>query len=229
VSKRILAYILVPAAILNTIPVCLFGAVFAVTYQRGGNAQSVDLSQPLFWLYVAICIINWGLALFVFWKYKREGKSVRDLMAADGNPFTFNWKPALLMFIAFNAIWILYIVLYAGVTGQWPSYGGLATWQKIVFIGLFPISAGVTEELYWRGFVITQIESDGQTTKRAILFSALGFALVHGVFMPDKLISTFLVGLVAGIYYTRERKLLPLMLIHAFMDFWSYGLSLFVV
>jgi hypothetical protein len=105
VSKRILAYILVPAAILNTIPVCLFGAVFAVTYQRGGNAQSVDLSQPLFWLYVAICIINWGLALFVFWKYKREGKSVRDLMAADGNPFTFKWKPAVLSTSFIRAIY----------------------------------------------------------------------------------------------------------------------------
>src|SRR3990170_7889418 len=98
-SKNILSYILWPVIILNTIPVCLFGAVFIVTYQRGGNAQSVDLTQPLFWLYVAICVINWGLALFVFWKFKREGKSVRDLMAANGQQFRFNWKPALILFV----------------------------------------------------------------------------------------------------------------------------------
>jgi membrane protease YdiL (CAAX protease family) len=45
--------------------------------------------------------------------------------------------------------------------------------------------------------------------------------------LPHKPASTFLLGLVAGHYYTRERKLLPLMLTHAFMDIWSYGLSLF--
>jgi membrane protease YdiL (CAAX protease family) len=226
-SKRIWSYTIWPVIILNTIPVLLFGAVFVVTYQRGGNAQGVDLTQPLFWLYVAVFVINWGLALFVFWKFKREGKSVRDLIAADGLPFKFNWKPALLMFVAFNGIWILYIALYAWVTGQWPSYGGLAVWQKIIFIGLFTISAGFTEELFWRGFVITQIESAGQSSRRAILYSALGFALVHGIFLPDKLISTFLLALVAGFYYTRERKLFPLMVTHALMDIWSYGLSLF--
>jgi membrane protease YdiL (CAAX protease family) len=226
-SKKIWLYILWPVILLNTIPVCLFGAVFAVAYQRGGNAQSVDLTQPLFWLYVAIFLINWGLALFVFWKLKREGESVRDLIAVDGNPCRFNWKPALILFLVFNSIWVIYVNAYAWLAGQWPSYSGLEMWQKIIFIGLFPISAGFTEELFWRGFIITQLEAVRQSSKRAILFSAIGFALVHGIFFPDRLASTFLLGLVAGSYYVRERKLLPLMLTHAFMDIWSYGLSLF--
>ena len=226
-SKRIWPYILWPVILLNTIPVCLFGAVFAAAYQRGGNAQSVDLTQPLFWLYVAIFIINWCLALFVFRKFNQEGKFVRDLIAADGYPFRFNWKPALLMFVVFNGIWILYVALYVSLTGQWPSYGKLEAWQKIIFIGLFPISAGFTEELFWRGFIITQVESVGRSSRQAIMFSAVGFALVHGVFLPDKLISTFLLGLIAGYYYTNERRLIPLMMTHAFMDIWSYGLSLF--
>jgi len=228
-SKRIRTYILLPVIIMNTIPICIFGWVFASAYMQTGSAENVDTAQPLFWLYITIFLINWGLALFVFWKFSREGKSVRDLIAADGKPFRCNWKPALLMFVAFNGIWILYIVLYIWVAGQWASYGGLGIWQKIIFIGLFPISAGFTEELFWRGFIITQMESAGQTLKRAILISALGFALVHGIFLPDKLISTFLLGLVAGVYYVRQRKLLPLMLTHAFMDIWSYGLSLFAV
>jgi membrane protease YdiL (CAAX protease family) len=226
-SKKIWPYILWPAIILNTVPVLLFGAVFVINYQQGGNAQNVDLAQPLFWLYVAICVINWGLALFVFWKYKKEGRSVRDLMAADGRLFRFNMKPALILFVVFNGIWLFYVGLYARLAGQWPSYGGLYVWQKIIFIGLFTFSAGFTEELYWRGFVITQLEEAGQSSNRAILLSALGFSLVHGIFFPDKLVATFLLGLVAGYYYTRERKLLPLMLAHAFMDIWSYGLSLF--
>jgi membrane protease YdiL (CAAX protease family) len=225
-SKKIWTYIWLPVLILNTVPVCLFGAVFASAYAQGGTANNVDTSQALFWLYVAIFVINWGLAIFVF---RKKGNEVRTLITPDGSPFRFHWKPALWMFLAFNGIWAIYILLYAWVAGQWPSYGNLFTWQKILFIVLLPISAGFTEELFWRGFIITQLEAAGQSPRRAILFSALGFSLVHGIFFPDKLLATFLLGLVAGAYYVRERKLIPLMATHALMDIWSYGLSLFVM
>jgi membrane protease YdiL (CAAX protease family) len=225
-SKKIWTYIWLPVLILNTVPVCLFGAVFASAYTQGGTADNVDTSQALFWLYVAIFVINWGLAIFVF---RKMGNKVDTLIASDGLPFRFNWKPALSMFLAFNGIWAIYILLYAWVAGQWPSYGGLLTWQKILFIVLLPVSAGFTEELFWRGFIITQLEAAGQNPRRAILFSALGFSLVHGIFFPDKLLATFILGLVAGAYYVRERKLAPLMITHALMDIWSYGLSLFVM
>ena len=226
-QKKIWSYIIWPIVILNTIPVCLFGAVFAIAYQRDGNSHHVDMTQPLFWLYIAIFIVNWGLALFVFRKFRREGRSVQELMAADGKPFKTDWKSAVALFIVFNGVWAIYMVAYTWLAGQWPSYSGLQGWQKIIFIGLFPISAGFTEELFWRGFIIRQLEKAGQPSKRAILFSAIGFSLVHGIFFPDKLAATFLLGLVGGYYYTRKRKLLPLMGTHAFTDIWSYGISLF--
>jgi membrane protease YdiL (CAAX protease family) len=211
---------------LNTIPVCLFGVAFAVAYAQNGSVENVDTSQALFWLYVAIFAINWSLAIFVV---RKMGNKIHTLIAADGLPFRFHWKPALLMFLPFNGIWAIYILLYAWVAGQWPSYGNLFMWQKILFIMLLPISAGFTEELFWRGFIITQLETAGQSPRRAVLFSALGFTLVHGIFFPDKLLVTFILGLVAGEYYVRERKLVPLMATHALMDIWSYGLSLFVM
>jgi len=225
-SRRIWTYILLPVLLLNTIPVCLFGAVFALAYAQNGAAENVDTSQTLLWLYVAIFIVNWGLAIFVF---RKTGNAVYNLIAADGLPFRFHWKPALLMFLALNSIWAIYILLYAWIAGQWTSYGELFNWQKLIFIGLFPISAGFTEELFWRGFIITQMEAAGQNPRRAILISALGFSLVHGIFFPDKLLVTFILGLVAGAYYIRERKLAPLMATHTVMDTWSYGLSLFVM
>jgi len=225
--RKIWFYILWPVFIFNTIPVCLFGTVFAIAYGRSGDPQDIDLTQPLFWLYFAVFIINWLLALFVFQKYGSAGKSVRRLFAADGEIFRFRWKPALAMFVLFNGIWVIYLLAYEWLAGGWPSYASFQGWQKIVFIGLFPISAGFTEELYWRGFLITEMEAAGQTSTRAVLLAAAGFSLVHGVFFPDKLLVTFLLGVVAGFYYTRERKLLPLMFTHAFIDIWSYGISLF--
>lgn len=40
---------------------------------------------------------------------------------------------------------------------------------------------------------------------------------------------TFLLGLVVGLYYVRERRILLFMLAYPFMDIWSYGLSFFAV
>lgn len=225
--RRIWIYLFWPVIFFNTIPVCLFGTVFAIAYGRGGDPQDIDLTQPLFRLYLAVFILNWLLAIFVFQKYGSEGKPVRRLFAADGKIFRFRWKPALAMFVLFNGIWMIYLLAYEWLAGGWPSYSSFQGWQKIIFIMLFPISAGFTEELYWRGFLITEMEAAGQTSTRAVLLAAAGFSLVHGVFFPDKLLVTYLLALVAGFYYTRERKLLPLMFSHAFTDIWSYGISLF--
>lgn len=103
-SRKTWSYILWPVIVFNTMPVCLFGGVFALTYQRGGNMQSSDLTGSLFWLYIAVFIINWLLAIFVLRKYKWKSKSVRELVAADGEIFKFNWKPALVLFAVFNRI-----------------------------------------------------------------------------------------------------------------------------
>ena len=225
--RKIWLYILWPVMIFNTIPVCLFGTVFAIAHGRSGDPRDIDLIQPLFWLYFAVFIINWLLAIFVFQKYRSEGKPVRGLFAGNGETLRFRWKPALAMFVLFNGIWVIYLLAYEWLAGRWPSYSSFQDWQKSMFIGLFPISAGFTEELYWRGFLITEMEAGGQTSTRVVVLAAAGFSLVHGVFFPDKLLVTFLLGLVAGFYYIREKKLIPLMVTHAFIDIWSYGISLF--
>lgn len=136
--KTVWRYILWTVLILNIVPVCLFGAVFAWAYMQNGNAGNVDMSQPLFWLYVAVAAINWGLALLDF---RKMVNSAHTLLTADGSLFQFNWKPVLLMFIVLNGIWVIYVLAYTRITAQWPSYSSLYDWQEIVFIGLFPISA----------------------------------------------------------------------------------------
>ena len=59
------------------------------------------------------------------------------------------------------------------------------------------------------------------------MISSVSFALIHGVFFPDKLLFTFLIGLILGFYYQKKRLLLPLMLTHWIMDLWSFGIFYF--
>lgn len=90
-----------------------------------------------------------------------------------------------------------------------------------------PITAGFCEELIWRGYIFTQLEARGYRLAKAIVLSAISFALVHGIWVPDKLLTTFLFGIVAGLYYARKRNLIPLMITHIVMGVWSFGLSVF--
>ncbi|MBN2146895.1 MAG: CPBP family intramembrane metalloprotease, partial [Anaerolineales bacterium] len=60
-----------------------------------------------------------------------------------------------------------------------------------------------------------------------VLLSSLSFAAIHGVFLPDKLLVTFLLGIISTVYYLKERNLAPLMLTHWFVDMWSFGLFMF--
>ena len=227
--ENVWLYLIMPVVVLHLVPVCVYGAFYAIASQQPGGISNVNATQPLFWLYLLIATTMWGFAIFAVFKLKREGASLLGLIAPGGNLLKFKWLPALGIFLAFNAIFIAYIGLTFLLTGQWYSYRGLSDWQRIVFITLLPISAGFTEELYWRGFIISRLRGHGQTVQCAIALSAISFSLIHGIFLPDKLLVTFLIGIVSGIYYARERNLLPLIFTHAFVDTWSYGLSLFIV
>jgi membrane protease YdiL (CAAX protease family) len=49
-----------------------------------------------------------------------------------------------------------------------------------------------------------------------VLLGVVGM-LVYGAYY------TFVIGLIAGFYYTRERTLVPLMITHVVLDLWSFG------
>ncbi len=106
------------------------------------------------------------------------------------------------------------------------TYRDMNPFQGIIFILLVPVTAAFTEELIWRGHILSGFELRGKSPWVALLISAVSFALIHGVFLPDKLLVTFIVGIVTGIYYLRERSLLPIMVTHWFVDVWGFGIFL---
>ena len=128
-----------------------------------------------------------------------------------------------MLFILFNTIFVGYIL---NLIARMPdlTYRDMNPFQGILFILLLPVTAAFTEELIWRGHIISGFELRGKSSWVALLLSAISFALIHGVFLPDKLLVTFILGIVAGIYYLRERSLLPIIVTHWFVDVWSFGL-----
>jgi membrane protease YdiL (CAAX protease family) len=228
--KNVWPYVVWPPIVLNAGSVLLIGAMYAFKYatsttQSPGIIQ-IGSGQIQFALSILIFLVEWLFALLLIYKYRRSNESVRSLFSSTDNPLKFRWVPAILLFVFSNGIFIGYI-LYLISSMPDLTYRDMTPLQIILFLLLTPITAAFTEELIWRGHIISGFELRGNNSWVALLISSTSFALIHGVFFPDKLLATFLIGIVTGIYYVRERTLLPIMFTHWLMDVWSFGIFLF--
>lgn len=222
-EDRLWAYLIVPVVLLQLASSFAYGTYFALTAVRPEVAARLPAGQVTFGLYALIAVVEWSLALSIIRRLRRAGSSWMELVAPGGAPWRFRWFPAALMFAGANVIMAAMMVMLAALQSASPDfsyYEGLRTWQLLLFVTAIPVSAGFCEELIWRGYVITRLEARGRGRWNTILISAVSFALIHS---PLHWPFTFLFALVAGYYYTRERNLLPLMIAHAIVDFWSFG------
>lgn len=228
--RRLGLYTWLPAILLNLGSACLFGVFYAMMYAYGsGSAVGAAVLTPggmQFWLSVFIFVVEWSLAIALLLSLKPSGITLHQLVAPQGSLGQFRWFPAILLFAAVNALMLFYMLALYVFWGS-VGYEGLAFWQRAAMILLIPITAAFCEELIWRGYILPAYLSSGKRW-RAILITAISFSLIHGVFLPDKLLMTFIFGVLTGYYYTVERNLLPLFITHWFVDFWSYGWLLFI-
>ena len=224
---RLWVYAVLPAVVLNLAGCMVFGAYYGLAAQQSALVASVRPGQVFFALYAFITVVEWAFAAAVMIRLRRAGLSVTSLVAPDGASWRFEWLPAILVFIAFNALFGTYVAIYARFLGGWPRFPEWAAWQRALMIGFVPVTAAFCEELIWRGYILSRLEARGRGRWSAIVLSAVSFALIHGV-LPDRLLVTFLLGIAAGYYYTRERNLVPLVFTHWFVDVWrSFALSAF--
>jgi len=229
-SRNVWPYVIWPPIAFNIGVMVLVSVMYLSIYfpANGGEPAHFEMDYGSFQLGISALVfaLEWFFALILILHYKRSGESIRFLFSREGNPLRFRWGAAILMFIAVNAIWLVYIVLLAR---QMPelSYRDLKGWPIFLLLLLTPATAAFTEELIWRGHILTGFDLRGKKPWAALAISSVSFALIHGVFFPDKLLFTFLIGLILGFYYQKEQVLLPLMITHWIMDLWSFGIFYF--
>ncbi len=224
-TRPLWVYAVLPAVILNAGAIVIFGGYYGLQATQPDLVSAIHPDQAQFLAYVLVFVVEWVFAILLLRQQAAEGKSLADLLAPGGQILNFRPLPALALFVAFNALFLLYVPLVAALYGQWPRFGGLALWQRLFILLAVPVQAAVCEELIWRGHLLPELAARGRTARSATVLAALSFALIHGIFLPDKLLLTFVLGLVAGAYYVRERNLLPLMLTHLVADVWTFALS----
>lgn len=225
IKEKLWVYSVLPIIILNLGILLAIVTYFALAATQPTVVAGFSQGQLSFGLSIFICIVEWTFTGLLIRQIHWTG--VRDLIAPRTALWKFRGLPALAVFVALNAIFAGYVVFVAWANGSWYRIEGLDAWQKIMMLTFLPFTAGFCEELIWRGYILTRLEVRGYGLAKVIVLSAISFALIHGITLPDKLLTTFLFGIVAGLYYARERNLIPLMITHIFMDVWSFGLSVF--
>lgn len=172
-------------------------------------------------LYSGVVAVHWSLFYVIVRRLGIEG--VKKLVRPHKR---IRWFPSILVFASLNLLFIGYMVL-AIAYGRIPPWGSVDALQILFYIVLNPITAGLVEELIWRGYFIEKQLEAGKTRWRAIIYSSVSFALIHGIILVDKLIVTFTWGIIAGAYYVKERNIPVLMATHTVIDVIAFWMSLF--
>jgi membrane protease YdiL (CAAX protease family) len=112
----------------------------------------------------------------------------------------------------------------SGVTDLFKSFSVYSPGAFMIYALVLALQAGIGEELLFRGYLITRLEKLGIGALPTILLSALLFGLAHwlGYGFWAALLKAFSFGLPTGAYYYYRRKLGPLIVAHALVDYLGF-------
>lgn len=138
-------------------------------------------------------------------------------------PPASHWLGAVAMAILVNAIitnglepWLLTNHNLCRLCGSYP-FPPAAPWHLITIV-YAALSAGMLEEVIFRGLSLTLLRRHIKNAAAVILLSCTAFALVHWCQGSAKLAATFLVSLYPAYYVSRTGNLWPAILFHIIVD-----------
>ena len=172
-------------------------------------------------LYFGVVTTHWSLFYVIIRRLGTSG--VKKLTVPKKET---RWLPSIFVFVSLNMLFTGYMML-ALIFDRIPPWGHVDAPQFIFYVVINSVTAGFVEELIWRGYFIEKLLASRKTEWKAIVYSSVSFAFIHGVIVIDKLAVTFLFGLIAGAYYVKERNLPVLMATHVIVDVIAFWLSLF--
>ena len=163
-----------------------------------------------------IVVLHWTSLAVVIATVRRSGAQLSDIGV-------FWSVPRLLVLVAVVGIvgggWI-------AMRSTWPATENPESWQTMYpwtmterwFFVFVSLTAGICEEVVYRGFAIRALQARGMKTWQALAVAALSFVLVHGlfgVFMSPLLV---VAALIYSGLFLRPKSLTPGIYVHALFD-----------
>jgi hypothetical protein len=88
-----------------------------------------------------------------------------------------------------------------------------APFERVLWVG-FALTAGLCEELVYRGYLLKQFKALTDSTLAAIVLQALVYGLAHLVLPAQVGVSVGLLGVLLGVLAVWQRSLVPSMILH---------------
>ncbi len=165
-----------------------------------------------------IIILHWASVFVVANILKSHGKTFADI------GYNLSRKGTLLLIGGYVLVALLVLIgveiMLSNVeldSSQFGSISGLipkTTPHRIFFI-LLVFSTGFCEEIFYRGFAITQLEKIGLNRWIALILAAFLFIGIHGINAYSRnFLFYFGGGLMFGLIFLLSKRLLPSILIH---------------
>lgn len=178
--------------------------------------------------YLLTLVWEWVLAALVIWGIRMRKVPLRQLLGKH-RPTLNDWRDDFLLALSF---WMAASILLAaiGVTLKFAHFpmptktiAQLApqnAWQLTVWISL-SISAGICEELVFRGYLLQQFTRTSGRVWIGVLTSSLLFGVAHGYEGASGMIAITIYGSLFCLLAMKRYSLRPGMIAHAWHDIFS--------
>ena len=185
------------------------------------NATLLLVSRLLYWLCAAL-----------LWLYVRRVEKQKMLLYKEAAYpfFTSLLHVVILLLIIIGGSIFIGLVLKMAKLSQTSSrmqeLVALFRWQPPLMV-FTSLTAGVTEELMFRGYLQPRLEKLFRNSTAAIVMSSLLFGLLHYRYGTiANVLVPFFIGLVFAFHYRRYHSLKVLMICHFL---WDLGVSLLLM
>jgi membrane protease YdiL (CAAX protease family) len=124
--------------------------------------------------------------------------------------------------IGIPGLLLIYLARKAGVNAQLDASDIADVWYRYPVLVLKAIQNGVLEEVVMIGYLLTRFRELDWSPKRAVLVSALIRGSYHTYQGIGGFLGNFVMGLIFGWWFTRTRRVLPLVIAHSILDIASF-------
>lgn len=170
-------------------------------------------------LYLRILIVQWMLVGYIWLGIRRSQTTLRRLI--DDSRWTFRrW----LLYLAVGlGGFILYLVVGNGLSAMLnPNPEALRGVQAMLphtstekgLWAAFALTAGVSEEVVYRGYLLRQFHALTGSALLALVLQALCYTMVHIALPLQMLVGVIVLGLLLGGLAVWQKSLVPGMILH---------------
>jgi uncharacterized protein len=173
-------------------------------------------------MYVLTILLEWSVVAYIAWGAKRHGSSLRELIGGKWNNSKAFLKDvgiaAGFWLIALVVLFFTALALRADKPGPSMRFMFPQSHLEIVLWVLTSLTAGICEEIIFRGYFQRQFIAWTGNIPAGVLLSAAVFGAGHIYQSGKSAIIIAVYGLLFGILAEMRRSLRPGMITHAWHD-----------